>query len=505
MKKKLIFFISSIFFAFFASFPVSAESAISEDLPKDYKFSLANAVEAFINCDSAIVGAVIFLIVLILLIVFRKKLAEKLEGSSSGSMLGVFMALFSFCGIFCLVLALMTDGKSWSGMMHIDNSGEYIFTQFSDYIGNMRRTSMGEFSKSASRFSPFALIVYLALAQFVPSGLVNSDLSLTYIVMMRNQSVMLLYLFLVLFTAVSVYKMNRTVLGKNGLVLKNDIVAIMAVFSYPVIYCIELGNLTGFSFALALFFVLFANSEKRALRETALVLLGVSAAITPYTLIFALLLFFDESSRKRQITDAVKTAVYFSVLFFIPAVFTGFGNAFTYVKTLVSIPSDVYASGNTSIANLLIFFGIKNQFILYIITALTDAMALLCLIFLKSKRLKATAAVYIILNIFGVNEPQVYMFILIPLMMLFSEKTHTAKDWLYLLSFSLLVLPIPTWYFFEERNFTYFLNAFGLDYTPAANGLFALAAVQLMLIIMCSQLVTQMKNRKQSINQTALK
>lgn len=495
MKKKFAIFASSVFFIVYSSFCAFAEGA-DNNMADKTGFSIADAFKSFIACKSAIVAAVLFAAAVILLAVFGKKLREKLNTSSSGAMIIAFIALFSAGGIGCLALALMTDGKAWSGMMHIDNSLSFILTQFSDYLGTLHYAGTKNFSEIAGSFSPLSSLIFLALAQFVPAKLILSDSRLVLASMTKNQPIMLLYLFLVLFICVSIYRMNRTVLCKNGHSVTKEIIAFLLVFSYPAIYCIELGNIAGLSLALTVFFILFKDSEKRAVRETALVLMGISAAVTPYTLVFIILLFFGNEDGKKRIIDAVKTFAYFLALFIIPAIFTGFGNALTYINTMFAIQTDAYSMGNTSIAGLLVFFGIHNTIVLQMITVFANIISIMCMYALKSGWQRATAAVYIMLNIFGVSAPHTYIFIIIPLVLLISEKSHTAKDWLYLLSYTLLLMPIPAWYYFDESNFTAFLNSFGLNYTPAANNLFALAAVQMMLILMCSQVIEKLKKRK---------
>lgn len=452
----------------------------------DYTTDTGTTVlSAFAESKSALAAGIVFAVILALVLIFCKKLKKKLTGSTAKQMTAAFIIFFSVCGIACLALALATDGESWLDMMHDTMLGPYSMTQFSDYVETARNAGAGFFYKSAERFSPMALFICFIIAQFLPSDMILSESSISYTLMLKNQTVMLLYLFLVLFSIVLLYRMNRVVLRRNGLRAQNELIAFLAVVSYPSIYCIELGNIAGLSVVLVMFFILFRDSEKRLFRELSLVAIGFSAAITPYTILFALLLLKDRS--KNSIIPFVKAAGYFVVLFILPAFFTGFGNMLEYIKSFLSVSTDGYTAGNMSVANLLVFFGVKSKAVLYTVMILTELIAAVCVFVLPSSWQKCAAAAYIILNFYGISEPTLLIFVFIPLVFLLSKESHKASDWLYLTAFSFLVTPIPAWYYFDKKYFALFLEELNLEYIPAANNLFSLAATQMIFILIVSQ------------------
>ena len=168
----------------------------------------------------------------------------------------------------------------------------------------------------------------------------------------------------------------------KGLSVQQCFVAFLFAVSYPAIFCIEKGNITIFSIVLVMIFITLRNSEKNLFKELSLIAIAVSAAITTYTLIFALLMFEDKS--KKTVLRFIRTCVYFFILFVTPAIFTGFGNLLTYVKAFISVSAEGFIPGNMSIANILHFFGISNTIIVYAIILLTDAIALIAMFMLPS-------------------------------------------------------------------------------------------------------------------------
>ena len=194
----------------------------------------------------------------------------------------------------------------------------------------------------------------------------------------------------------------------------------------------------------------------------------------------------------------VRTKAYFLILFIAPAVFSGFENLFTYLKTFVSVSETGFVPGNMSIANLLHFFGISSNLLIYAVVILTEIIAVLALITLPSVWQKTAAAAYIILNIFSVSDAVAIIFAFIPFIFLLAEKEHKAADWLYLLSFALLVTPFPEWFRGDYQYFAAFLSTMGIFEIRNANNLICLAAAQFLLILLFSQMTSALKSRKEN-------
>lgn len=488
MKKKLM--VLSAVAALLLSFSATASAASNSKIPT----AVSSSINTFLHCKSAMIPAVIFLFIAVLLLIFRKKLTAKLNRSTASHMLYAFCIFFGINGILCMAFALATDGVTWSDMMHQEIISGYPFPQFSDYLGTLRNAGAKFFFKSAESFSPFSLLLFFLVAQFMPSDLMLSESAVLYMQMTKNQTIMLTYLFLTLFLIVLSYRMSRVVLRRNGLTTRNEVLLFLLVVSFPVIYCIELGNIAALSFALVMFFLLFRDHEKLVLRELSLVAVGMSAAITPYTLLFALLLL--KRKNKKSVLAFVRSAVCFVVLFIAPAFFTGFGNMLKYVENFFSMPTLGFVAGNASIANLLAFFGVESPVPMLILMFLMEIIALVCVFVLPETWQKMTAIVYIILNFAGVSANELYLFILIPFIFLMAEKQHKAIDWAYLLSFSLLITPIGEWYYFEKHTVEIIFHMFGTEYITTANDLFSIAAVQLLFVLIVCQTVSALKQKK---------
>lgn len=493
MKKKILFLAITTATIFSSVITGFAESATN---PQSVQggFSLRFFIKSFLTCNSAVIVVAAVFIMFMMLLAFRKKLKRKLDNSTASQLINTFVLFFSVFGIGCLAMAFATDGETWSNLMHKNTETNLVYTQFEDYILSLQSAGSQQFYKTATENTPFALLVYFILAQFLPTKLIFGNPLIIYAQILKDQEFMFLYLILVMFCVVLLYRMNRSVLRNNKLNMRDEVVAFLFAVSYPAIFCIEKGNITTFSIVLVMIFITIRNSEKNLFKELSLIAIAVSAAITPYTLIFALLIFEDKS--KKTVLRFVRTCVYFLILFITPAIFTGFGNLLTYVKTFISVSAEGFIPGNMSMANILHFFGISNTIIVYAIVLLTDAIALIAMFMLPSMWQKTAAATYIILNIFAYSDASALMFLFIPLVFLFAEKQHKASSWAYMFTFAILITPFPEWFRYDINRFTIFLSSVGISDIQNANNIISPVATQFILVILFYQLVRLLKSKK---------
>lgn len=493
MKKLLTLFTTiALLFTSAVTGYASAHTSSSADLQKTVKLAFSNLIKS----PSALAAAIVFCVAVLLILIFSKKLRKVLNNSSASALTNTFIVFFSVFGIATLAMAFSSDGETWSNLMHHSPTSEVPFTQFEFYLKNLLNAGSQQFHLSAETTSPFLMLVFFILAQFMPPRYIFSDSLVEYILILRNQQFMFLYLLLAVFIVVLIYRMNRYVLRRNSLNIRDEVVSFLLVVSYPAIFCIEKGDFVAISLVLSMLFIVFRQSEKTLFRELSLVALAVSAAITPCTIIFALLLFTDKN--KKSLACFARTVIYFLILFITPAIFTGFDNLLTYLRAYISVNANGYIAGNTSIVNLIHYLGITNSIAVYAIFIITQLIAVFAMIKLPHTWQKATAAAYFMLNIFSVSDAAIAIFIFIPFVFLLAEKKHTAINWVYLGTYALIITPFPEWFRYDSHRFTLFLTSLGVDTVYNANNLISLAAVQLLLILLiCQSISAVVKSAKE--------
>lgn len=486
MKKIFTFFTTiSVLFAV-SIFTSNAQDADSQT------GKLAVFFEGFSNCPPAQAVLIISIVLIVLAAVFGKKLSKRLDNTTASQMANVFIAFFSVFGLACFFMSAATDGETWKHLINGTDTPDNDYSHFSDYIQTLQNTGTKNFSSSADRFSPFSLSIFYILAQFMPADMISSTSYTVYLSILKNQTFVFLYLILVLFCVFFIYKTARTALRCNELKFRNELIAFLLVVSYPSMYCISMGNITGIAIALCLFFLEFKDSENKLLREMSIIAIAVSAAIVPYTFVFAFLYLKDKSKMSKL--NFAQSVVFFLILFIVPASFTGTDSMITYLKSLLLIGEN-YVPGNSSLINILRLTGMGNA-ALYFFTAIFEIASFVCIFILPKSWQKSAAAVCCILNLLPNVNSLTTLFVFIPLVYLLSEKTHKAIDWLYLLAFSLLITPFPEWFRSYSEEFTAMLDSIGATGIMNANEVIAPFATQMILVLSICQAISVIKKKK---------
>ncbi len=423
----------------------------------------------------------------------KKKFSNKLTCLSANRMTEAFILLFSIFGIACYIMAYLTNGQSWSNLLCGTDIENESYTHFSDYFKTLMNAGTGNFEQSAERFSPFSLMLFAFFSHFMPQKLIHSISFADYLKILNNQTFVYFYLIIVMLCIVLMYRMTRSVLRRNELKMKNEIVAFLLVVSYPTMYCISMGNITGVTVALCLFFMEFYEHENKFIREGAIVAIAVSAAIAPYTFVFAFLILLNKSKMAKL--NFAQALVIFLALFIIPSSYTGIENMLTYLKSLLLV-SPGFAAGNGSIANILRLINAPDS-VIYIVSGLLNVIAFACIFILPETWQKTTAATYCILNLLPNINSLTVIFAVIPLVYLLSEKKHKTIDWLYLLSFTMLITPIPEWFYSFSESFKAGIEKIGITGIHNTNELIAPLAVQAILILLICQAISVLKQKKQ--------
>lgn len=226
---------------------------------------------------------------------------------------------------------------------------------------------------------------------------------------------------------------------------------ILAFFaSTPFIWTLERGNIIIYAFAGAMVFICYYDSDKKWLRELALMGLAFSAGIKLYPAILGIILIRDKRWK-----EAIRCAVYGFIAVFAPfAVFGGYNSFLSMLNSLrhnMNVFSNIGYSNKVNFANTFnvigtIWFKRPEAFgwaqkLAYVLTALLIVAA-----FLVGKRWKSVLFLTLAL-IGGPAFSHIYCltFMLVPFLMFIAgkEKEYKKTDVIYLLTFIAILAPIP--------------------------------------------------------------
>lgn len=452
-----------------------------------------------------------------------------------------FFIVFFFCSLFvCAVMAVATGGDSWK--MSLFHSGSYT-DLYMDFFNSLRDASAEDvYTARNNIYPPLCLLV------FKICGLVISDdlLALPNVkrtFLQSDEACMMVY---ILFAIICILSMTTIINAytnrlswENGKTKKSryELLSFILIVSYPVMYCLERGNIIILSMILTMFFVFFKDSENKYIRELSYISLALAAGIKLYPAVFGVMLLLDKKYK-----EAARLVVYGIIAVIVPFVFfidfdkislsasSGFmpasisninaiavsvGNSgspiFNILENLLSFATNKKSRLNfssVSIENFIFIFSPQSKTLAKITCIVTECIAALSLLFVKKKWQQTFLLSYIMLNIPSASSSYALTFLIIPFVMFFFDDKgngYTAEnrpkiDVIYTVCYTLLLTPLPIiWYFHEDKAKEIF-SALGVAYESKINQVIATFVFQYLfmqiVVEIISNLIYQYKKNK---------
>ena len=342
------------------------------------------------------------------------------------------------------VLTSMFDRGSLLGQLFFRDTTD----TFMDYFNCLPGVAMRRPYDTESMYPPLSEVIFYLCSKIIePDMLVGMD---PHHMRMQQLPVLSFMIFLAVPITAIVCAMSDYL--KDGKGLKRFVVLAFLVSS-PFLYTLERGNVLIYSFAAALVFICYYDSDKKWQRELALIALAVSAGIKLYPAILGVLLVRD-----RRWKEAVRCVIYGVFFFLAPfAIFGGLESLKIMINALIGNSGGF---GHTEFAGKINFSSIFNiigvcwfgrteaftwgQTAAYILSALLIGAA-----FLTKRRWKSVLFLTIVM--IGAPSFSFYytgIFMLVPFLMFIAgdEKEYKWTDLIYLLAFIAFLAPIPITY-----------------------------------------------------------
>ena len=201
---------------------------------------------------------------------------------------------------------------------------EYCFVHdpydtFMDFFNtaDMGKYGQDQYFQTRNNHPPMCHLIYHFLYSLIPQRFLpeNDGFALR-----ENQFLMVPFVLVSILWVVSICVLVEKTLSKLPYTNNRDIllVKMTIVFSSPVLFTLERGNIIMLSFAFAFFFVIFHNSDNKLCREMSLLSLAFSASLKIYPAIYGILLLKDHKWK-----EAFRCAIYGLLMFILPFSFYG--------------------------------------------------------------------------------------------------------------------------------------------------------------------------------------
>lgn len=447
-----------------------------------------------------------------------------------------FFVIFFLANLFvCTVLAAASGGDSWKSMLF--HSGNYT-DLFMDFFNSIRDGgSDNVYSERNNIYPPLCVLIFRFFSKLISPDLVSSIFKQRTLLQTDTVSMMIYFVFAIICILSLVRLIESYANIKNDAKFKTQasVLSFMMIISYPVMFCLERGNILILSVICSMFFIFFRDSENRLIKELSYISLAVAAGIKLYPAVFGLILVIEKKYK-----DALRLVLYGVIVVVAPIVF--FLDEFTAsaaavnanAPQLISINAAVTADSGASsmiakLLNNLLSFAVNKKsrlnfssvsiqnFVFMangsataakIICLITEIIAVVAAFFSKREWQRVFLLTYLMLNIPSASNSYALSFMLIPFMIfLFGNEGFRSSDKIIIVCYSLLLTPLPTLWYYHPEVVENLFASLGLYYNTLLNQNIATFVFQFLFFFVLIDIITSISSRrksKKSLNETEI-
>ena len=331
--------------------------------------------------------------------------------------------------VVCIIMGVLSNGVTVSNLLF--NKDDV----FMDFFNSVVDCSGDAYGESGVIYPPLVVLFYKFCSMFF-----NID-SMTASEVRETSLGMIIF---VCFTIVSYILFAKLIYKyKNGSFANKSLFAFFTLFSFPMIYLIERGNIIVLVLPLLLYFVNEYDSDVKYKRHLAYICLAISVAIKIYPVFFGLLLL----KKKKNFKNILLCIFYGAVFFFVPFIFVGgFSQLGVLIHNILYTSSMFGSKGfgfKVSISNTFSLFGhVFNHVRLFetagtvflIITVLAGLFLILFNKWNEDWKIYAVISLIIIL-VPGFSYIYSVAYMIIPLLFFLNKKEIKWIDYIYSLLF----------------------------------------------------------------------
>ena len=331
--------------------------------------------------------------------------------------------------VVCIIMGVLSNGVTVSNLLF--NKDDV----FMDFFNSVVDCSGDAYGESGVIYPPLVVLFYKFCSTFF-----NID-SMKASEVRETSLGMIIF---VCFTIVSYILFAKLIYKyKNGSFANKSLFAFFTLFSFPMIYLIERGNIIVLVLPLLLYFVNEYDSDVKYKRHLAYICLAISVAIKIYPVFFGLLLL----KKKKNFKNILLCIFYGALFFFVPFIFVGgFSQLGVLIHNILYTSSMFGSKGfgfKVSISNTFSLFGhVFNHVRLFetagtmflIITVLAGLFLILFNKWNEDWKIYAVISLIIIL-VPGFSYIYSVAYMIIPLLFFLNKKEIKWIDYIYSLLF----------------------------------------------------------------------
>ncbi len=375
--------------------------------------------------------------------------------------MNLFLILSGLSFLCVIILAALSEGGALNDIFY---GSDY----FNDFYNSMCDAgTKGVYAEKGVIYPPLSSLFFYLISKMVPNMYVMLDFETGDRHQIYTSGLcQIIFLLFIVVTALALGMLFYDILQRTASKIGSFLTSFFLMMSFPILYCIQRGNVALLAMLLTAFFVFYRNSDNKVLREISYIALAVAAGFKIFPALFGLLLIFDKKYK-----EAARLVVYGLLAFFVPfAFYGGFEGISIFIKNIFSFSeeSSYYSIYGPSITNVLswLIFGLKLD--LGSLMNFSQIAVWLCCAFImffadeEWKRLLGIS--FLFANVNSTSRVYILIFILLPFISFILSRPSGKKSVLYSILFCSLLVTIPCFWYFRMDSITVALhNGLGID------------------------------------------
>lgn len=212
------------------------------------------------------------------------------------------------CGIFAQMMSLVfSQGRFLETIV-------YDFSRFTDFFDHVRRFYLGldlVYQEGMHAcFPPLAYCIYFLISRI----LYNDNIGAPQDLAVSGSGMLVICMLTALFALFFAFAFDRLFGARQS--ARKKLLAFLLFCSYPFWLAVERGNMSQLVLILLMYACAWMDSEKKAEKEAALILIAFAAGLKLYPAIFGVLYLAE-----KRYKEAVRLIIYGILLFFLPFIF----------------------------------------------------------------------------------------------------------------------------------------------------------------------------------------
>ncbi len=385
----------------------------------------------------------------------KKKKSESVSAplrSCPERLIRTYYIAFAVSGLLTIITMLLTHGESFANTLYSDaytSIGTFGHDDFMDFFNSIRDAGTKDVYKNRIIYPPLANMFFYLLSKMIQPELVSINFVLRK-QLVRDTTCMTIYSVFVFVCIIFMVKMMQNKLDGAASARMVWFFPILMVFSYPVIYCIQRGNILLLTMVLSMFFVFYRNDERKWVRELSYIALALAAGLKLYPAVFGLLLITDKKYKQAvRLLLSGLAAVILPFFFYdgIESIKDLFENLKNFSDVSTKTVGFNFVTSDVISRILWVTLGVDFLPTKSFLFSANMLGALFMFVILREEWQKVLCLSYLFMNLSSSGRIYILIFMLIPFALFLKKDSFRKRDIFYFVFFVLLLLYLPCVYY----------------------------------------------------------